>query len=492
LLRQGGMGSVYRAWDLTLNIPVALKEMLPEPGLQPQKLTAMRDQFQREAQVLAGLHHPNLPRVTDFFQWEGNAYLVMDFVEGESLDEMIARQGPLPDSSVVEWAMQLLDALTACHERRIVHRDVKPHNIIIRTDGRAVLVDFGLVKMWDPRNPQTQHIVRGMGTQDYASPEHFSLGGQHTEPRSDLYSLGATLYHALTGHAPSSAFDRWANAACFVPPSALGARVRPPVEAAIVRAMAMDPAQRFASSWEMRAALLAATGQVAPQPPPRVAAPVQAARAKREAARPAPKVRSARWGLEMAVGALLAAAGMLVIQVVLFARAMSLDLYVGRTIGALVVGAVGWFVGDLIFEALARPQLAAAPAEGGSRPTQRLVAFTRRVARGLTTWQQILLLMGLLVVAAALVWVLGPPLARIWLVSRYVSFYALIGPLAYAASGRKPWRTAVAHTLVTTVGGALLGVRLGLGQNVLALFLAAALGGLVMEGIAFVAERWLK
>ncbi|MBN1179957.1 MAG: protein kinase, partial [Anaerolineae bacterium] len=88
LLRQGGMGSVYRAWDLTLNIPVALKEMLPEPGLQSQKLAAMRDQFQREAQVLAGLHHPNLPRVTDFFQWEGNAYLVMDFVEGESLDEM--------------------------------------------------------------------------------------------------------------------------------------------------------------------------------------------------------------------------------------------------------------------------------------------------------------------------------------------------------------------------------------------------------------------
>jgi serine/threonine-protein kinase len=491
LLGQGGMGAVYRAWDLNLNVAVALKEMVPEPGIDPGRLSQLRNQFQREAQVLAGLAHPNLPRVTDFFQWEGNAYLVMDFVDGESLSNLIERQGTLPESSVVSWALQLLDALTVCHHRNVVHRDIKPQNIIIRPDGQAILVDFGLVKLWDPQNPQTQMIVRGMGTREYASPEHFSLGGRHTAPSSDLYGLGATLYHAMTGSEPPSAMTRWADRSCFVPPRELGARVRPQVEAIILRSMALQPNERFSTAREMRASLQAAAG-IAPDPRQQFAAPIHVAPvAGREAALPVPTVRSSRWVVEMVTAAMMAVVGMLTLQIVLFARIMTPGLYIGRIIGALLAGGLGWFIGDLIFQALAKPEVVAATSGGAGRPTQRLVALTRRMTRGLSTFQQIALLVVLLVGAAVLVWLFGPLVARVWWIWSYISFYALIGPLAYAASGRKPWRTLIAHTLVTTVGGALLGLRLGIGEDFLPLLLAAAVGGLLMEGVAFLSERLL-
>jgi hypothetical protein len=490
LLGQGGMGAVYRAWDLNLNIPVALKELIPEPGIDRHALAQMRAQFQREAQVLASLVHPNLPRVTDFFEWGGNAYLVMDYVEGENLEQLLARQGSLPEARVIDWAVQLLDALATCHERRVVHRDIKPQNIIIRPDGRAVLVDFGLVKLWNPRHPQTQRIVRGMGTPEYASPEHFRLGGQHTEPRSDVYSLGATLYHTLTGHEPPSAPDRWSDASSLAPPRNLGVNVRPQVESVLLQALALDPGQRFSSAREMGTALQAAAG-IGSDRRPSVAGPVQkVVSAAQKASMSLPISRDTRWSLEMVTGMVMSLVGVLTIQVALFARLMTLDLYLGRTIWALLIGALGWFLGDLIFQALARPERSAGTA-GTSRPTQRLVALTRRMARRLTTAQQVILLMLLLACAITLVWLIGPLIARIPFVARYVPFYALIGPLAYAATGRRPGRTLVAHTLVTTLAGAVLGARIGVSQDVVALLLASAGGGLLMEGAAFLAERLL-
>ena len=173
LLGQGGMGAVYRAWDMRLNVPVALKEMVPQPGLDSQTLAQLRQQFQQEANILARLNHPHLVRVTDFFEEENNAYLVMDFVEGESLADRIARQGALPETEVLSWAGQLLDALSYCHARGVIHRDIKPQNVVIRPDGRAVLVDFGLVKLWDPSDPRTRTVMRGMGTPEYAPPEQY-------------------------------------------------------------------------------------------------------------------------------------------------------------------------------------------------------------------------------------------------------------------------------------------------------------------------------
>ncbi len=254
-LGQGGMGAVYRAWDTRLNVAVALKEMVPQPGLDAQTLAQMRAQFRQEATVLARLNHPHLVNVTDFFEEEGKVYLVMRFIEGESLASRIAREGPISEAQVVAWARQLLDALDYCHSQGVLHRDIKPQNIIIRADGQAVFVDFGLVKLWNPDDPYTRTVMRGMGTPEYAPPEQYGTRSQHTDPRSDIYSLGATLYHALTGQLPLSATDRMATPEQFMPPGRLTQGVSPGVEAAILKAMALTIGQRFASAREMSEAL---------------------------------------------------------------------------------------------------------------------------------------------------------------------------------------------------------------------------------------------
>jgi len=189
LLGEGGMGAVYRAWDTRLNVAVALKEMTTQPGLPPHILAQLRQQFQQEAQVLARLNHPHLVRIGDFFEEHGDAYLVMDFVEGESLAYRIEREGPLSEAQVLGWAGQLLDALAYCHSQGVIHRDIKPQNVIIRPDGRAVLVDFGLVKLWDPHDPRTRTAMRGMGTPEYAPPEHSTTPTQAT-PMSAATCMG--------------------------------------------------------------------------------------------------------------------------------------------------------------------------------------------------------------------------------------------------------------------------------------------------------------
>jgi serine/threonine-protein kinase len=260
-LGQGGMGVVYRAWDIRLKGPVALKEMIPQPGLDPYTLTQLRQQFEQEAVVLARLNHPYLVNVTDFFEEGGNDYLVMDFVEGESLADRIEREGALPEDQVLEWAKQLLDALGYCHAQGIIHRDVKPQNVIItpspdaRGGGRAVLVDFGLVKLWDPRDPRTKTAMRGMGTPEYAPPEQYSTQSGHTGPYSDLYSLGATLYHALTGQTPLTATDRMSDPDQFMAVRGWNRRVSPRTDAAVLRAMELPRGKRFQNAQEMTAAL---------------------------------------------------------------------------------------------------------------------------------------------------------------------------------------------------------------------------------------------
>jgi len=264
LLGQGGMGAVYRAWDMRLNVPIALKEMTSQPGLDPRMLTQLRQQFQREAAVLAGLDHPYLVGVGDFFEERGNAYLVMRFVEGENLADRIKRLGALPETEVRAWAGQLLGALAYCHTQGIIHRDISPQNVIItpsptsgagRGGGQAVLVDFGLVKLWDPRNPRTQTAIRGMGKPGYAPPEQYDTGAGHTDARSDLYSLGATLYHALTGQAPPTATMRIMNPSALVPVRRLNPQVSPYMEFVLMRALELQPQARFQSAVDMLAAI---------------------------------------------------------------------------------------------------------------------------------------------------------------------------------------------------------------------------------------------
>lgn len=255
LLGQGGMGAVYRAWDMRLKKPVALKEMIPQPGLDAKTLKELREQFEQEAVILARMEHPNLVDVNDFFEEGGNAYLAMDYVEGESLAEKIGREGIQPEEQVITWAEQLLDALSYCHAQGILHRDIKPQNVIIRSDGRAVLVDFGLVKLWDPDAPQTRTVMRGMGTPEYAPPEQYDMQVGHTDPRSDLYSLGATLYHAMTGQVPPTATQRVANRVAFRAPRLLNQRISQHLDRVILTAMELPLEFRYPSADAMTEAL---------------------------------------------------------------------------------------------------------------------------------------------------------------------------------------------------------------------------------------------
>ncbi|MGC9398138.1 MAG: protein kinase domain-containing protein, partial [Anaerolineae bacterium] len=277
-LGEGGMGAVYRAWDLRLDTPVALKEMVPQPGLDASTLAQLREQFEQEAKVLARLRHPHLVGVTDFFEESGNTYLVMEFMEGKNLAAYIEEEGPLPEDRVLVWADELLDALAYCHNQGILHRDVKPQNIVIQstkdtsprsggTEGGVILVDFGLVKLWDPTDPKTQTVMRGLGTPEYAPPEQYSARLGHTDPRSDVYSLGATLYHALTGEVPWSATDRMADPEQFPPLRDLQPSVSEETASVVMKALNMARSQRWQSADAMRRALPAPSTIPAPPPP---------------------------------------------------------------------------------------------------------------------------------------------------------------------------------------------------------------------------------
>jgi serine/threonine-protein kinase len=327
LLGQGGMGAVYRAWDTRLNIPVALKEMVPQPGLDAATLVELRNQFQQEATVLARMTHAHLVRVTDFFEEAGNAYLVMDFVEGKSLACRIEQEGALLEKDVLTWADQLLSALDYCHGQGVLHRDIKPQNVIVRSDGQAVLVDFGLVKLWDPSAPQTRTIMRGMGTPEYAPPEQYETAAGHTDPTSDIYSVGATLYHALTGQSPPTATLRMSDPARFVPICQVASQVTPRTEAVVMKAMELVRSRRWQNAQEMAEALKGRSPTAAPAIARPAAPKRDATKVMADARRQAPPGASRKtrrfpvwiWAL-VAFGALVACGALLVVSGVLFRR----------------------------------------------------------------------------------------------------------------------------------------------------------------------------
>jgi serine/threonine-protein kinase len=255
LLAKGGMGAVYRAWDIRLNVAMALKQMVSQPNLDAETRSQLRQQFQQEANLLARMDHPHLVRVTDFSMEDDSTYLVMQFIKGENLAESIRQHGALSETEVLNLGNQLLDALAYCHNQGVIHRDVKPQNVIIRSDGQAVLVDFGLVKLWDPRDPRTRTAMQGMGTPEYAPPEQYGAQRGHTDARSDIYSLGATLYHALTGCLPPSATQRVVDPTTLPSVRTIKPNVSAHVESAVMRALELQPAHRFQSAERMREAL---------------------------------------------------------------------------------------------------------------------------------------------------------------------------------------------------------------------------------------------
>lgn len=259
LIGSGGMGAVYLADDNRLEgRQCAIKETLPAPGLSESALEAARKQFFQEASTLARLDHPGLPKVSDFFSEGERDYLVMDYVPGVDLLEKVneARRQTkfLDEEQVLQWIDQLCDTLVYLHSRQppVLHRDIKPANIKITPDNRLKLVDFGLVKPLDPDDPNTLTGLQGAGSLPYAPLEQYVDHLGHTDARTDLYALGATLYHLLTGNAPASAQERFLTPEVLPSPRAVNSRVSQGVARAILHAMEPHPKDRPASVAQWR------------------------------------------------------------------------------------------------------------------------------------------------------------------------------------------------------------------------------------------------
>jgi serine/threonine-protein kinase len=245
------MGAVYRAEDLRLEGRIcAIKEVCPDPDATPEALAQSQEQFHREAFTLARLDHPNLPKVSDTFTEGQREYLVMDFVGGRELRDLMEgqrRQGQfLDERQVLQWADQLCDALGYLHDQDppVLHRDIKPANIKLTPGGLIKLVDFGLVKLLATDDSRTVTVLQGRGTVAYTPLEQYGGDTGHTDARSDVYSLGATLYHLLTNHPPADAKQRFLDSDVLRHPRAINPHISPATERAILAAIAMHPDQR--------------------------------------------------------------------------------------------------------------------------------------------------------------------------------------------------------------------------------------------------------
>jgi serine/threonine protein kinase len=248
---RGGMSAVYQAVDtLSNNRHVAIKEM-SQGHLDSSELAQATARFQQEAALLRSLQHPNLPRIYDGFSEHGRSYLVMEYIEGKTLLQMLKESGgrPLPVPHVLDYAIQLCDVLMYLHSRNppIIFRDLKPTNVMVKENGHVMLIDFGIARFF--KEGQAQDTVF-LGSPGYAPPEQH--GSAQTNPRSDLYSLGATLHCCLTGRDPFHAKDRFA----FPPVYQLNPLVPVELDQLIQRMVSMDEQQRPNSAQEVRQALL--------------------------------------------------------------------------------------------------------------------------------------------------------------------------------------------------------------------------------------------
>ena len=248
ILGQGGMGSVYRAVDENLGVDVAVKENLFTTDEYAR-------QFRLEAVILANLRHPNLPRVTDHFViGDQGQYLVMDYIEGEDLRQRMERMGNITEDEAILIGAAICDALAYLHTRKppILHRDLKPGNVKITPDGHIFLVDFGLAKVLHGSQATTTG-ARAM-TPGYSPPEQY--GTARTDSRTDIYSLGATLYAALSGIIPEDGLARAMDNTQLTPLRKRNSKVSRRLAATIERAMGIDPADRFQTADEFKRSLL--------------------------------------------------------------------------------------------------------------------------------------------------------------------------------------------------------------------------------------------
>lgn len=243
----GGMADVYKAVDDVLGRTVAVKVLHPRYASEPDFVA----RFRQEAQAAANLSHPNIVNMYDWGREGETYYIVMEYVAGTDLKTLISR-GPLDPIKAAEYAAQVCSALAVAHGYDVIHRDIKPHNIVLTPDGQIKVMDFGIARAGNTTMTQTNSVL---GTAQYISPEQAQ--GKPLTPASDLYSLGVTLYEMATGRLPFDAETPVATALAQVndepiPPRQIRGSIPPALEAVILRAMRKNPAERYSSAAEMR------------------------------------------------------------------------------------------------------------------------------------------------------------------------------------------------------------------------------------------------
>src|SRR3954467_5101503 len=255
----GGMADVYCAEALQLGRRVALKLLYRRFAQDPEFV----ERFRREASAAAGLQHPNVVGVFDRGEYDGTYYIAMEFLPGQSLKAVIQEHAPLDPVWAIDLTIQIVKAARFAHRRGIIHRDIKPHNVIVDDEGRAKVTDFGIARAGASDMTETGSI---MGTAQYLSPEQAQ--GHAVSPVSDLYAIGIVLYEMLTGRVPFDGDSAVTIALKQVsevppPPSAWNPAVPPELDAIVMHALEKDPAARFTSADEFIAALQAAADRIA-------------------------------------------------------------------------------------------------------------------------------------------------------------------------------------------------------------------------------------
>ena len=302
LVGTGGMSSVYRAHDRLLDRKVALK-LMHEQYMQDAEYV---ERFRHEARSVASLSHPNIVTVIDRGEHENRQFIVFEYVEGENLKRLIQRRGPAPVESALELAIQVARGLSFAHQQGLVHRDVKPQNVLLNGDGEAKVTDFGIARSLDVKHGMTQ-TGTVLGTSDYIAPEQAQ--GQPVDQHTDVYSLGVVLYELLTNEVPFPGENFVAVAMRHIneePPSVREKRpdVSPRLDAAVRCAMAKRPEDRFQSMedfcHELQVNLAEAQGTLVSTPLPRR----RPARARRSGPNPWPIVLAL--AILIAVGAVIA------------------------------------------------------------------------------------------------------------------------------------------------------------------------------------------
>ena len=258
IIASGGMGTVYTAHDVKLEREVALKMMKREMAADPEIMQA----FYREARAGASLNHTNIIHVYSFDEFEGQPYLVMELADQGSLDHRIETEGQVPELDVLDVGIKMASALAAALKHNLLHRDIKPGNILYNMEGEPKLIDFGLVRAAEAGHTWEEHV---WGTVYYVAPEKIERKGE--DFHSDMYSLGGTLYHALTGHVPFEAPTVEEVVAAHVhtpltPPDQVLLGITQLTSDALVRAMAKQPGDRFKDYEELQMALEAARSEL--------------------------------------------------------------------------------------------------------------------------------------------------------------------------------------------------------------------------------------